>query len=404
MINEVRTIFETFPDRIFTISDLSERVGSPEPGIRADVSQLYKTGFVERVSRGHYRFIRYGTLDKSDLITSPIGLHRILLRKNIALGEIYPPLVAISKHPSQRIGNMDCYELDLSGVSVRVNVSDKSISIMVSCNKSDLHKYLLPSELLLIFDFIKDKFGIDFDTEPDKWDLLTFDMNRDIPGYRIDGCSALTYQHVKGLLYKAYNKGSALRVEASCSLPVKFNEIATWLKAGPVPGISEMIEEIQGMKEQIKAITGRSPNKKKTPFEKYLSVFENLIADNNETFTLSQLDNAIMVTLDITTKRTITRHQKLMKQFLEENVFVNQGRAGYKQTYYWNRPRFYKFYKVEHPIYNDGKDVDTVTEIEHIEPKNTAINDIYANMDRPRTDEERAESRRIKEAMNKSRK
>jgi len=358
MIVEIREVFRESPDKVFTVSDLSELLDFKKDGIRSSVHRLYVNGYVERVSTGHYKFKKYGTIDKEDMISSPIGLHRIVLKRNVtSTNPCYMKI--LRSYPLVKSGNEDTYIMNLSGLTVRINISSKSITVRLSCNNSKLHPFLLPSEIIIIQDILDHLFSLGFEEEPDQWELLTFDMNRDFLGYRLDGASALTYQHVKGLLFKAYNKGSALRVETSCSLPIRFSELATWLKGGPVPGIPELLNEIKKIRSDYAKIEARvkkqstrqapSPHEpgRSKRFEKHLMVFESLTCAEDPYFTLAELDKHIKKLIGLHQSTIKTHHEALMP-FVEPS-FTDERPIKYG----WNKLSFYKFYNVHHPIYNN---------------------------------------------------
>lgn len=242
-ITRILKFLEADPKQIWEVKSISETCKIKKSCCYAYLARLKNQGLIERVSAGFYRYQPGAQSNLAAQVAQKTPMfHNLHLSKLLEKGDS-PPLPPNNKNQeSNRI------LLDLEKRKIEIRWNKNNVEIIISATDKPLTFQELDSMLELLGKIynLGDK---------NNFYILNYDMNIDIENMRLDGLSAFTYQNLKGLLWKAYNKGDGLRMEVCANKSIPFSELVDFFRGKGIAGAYELTQAVKELKNGIRSLS-----------------------------------------------------------------------------------------------------------------------------------------------------
>lgn len=219
-----------------TPMEIASITNLPHNSVRVWVKELERKGYVVAKFYGHYVSSQNGlTLDSSTVGDGRVRVH--CLRLKILRCGVFSSLWV------REVGGVARISFQVFG--------DRSGLVQVDCLGSCSFDAV---GLRLVVDVVARELRVSCD---DVWGstVLSYELNSDFKGVRLDGVQAVTLRAFDGAFFRAYNKGEVLRGEVKATRPLQLENVLALMNGG-VSAYNQMqllFMNVQKMNEEIEA-------------------------------------------------------------------------------------------------------------------------------------------------------
>jgi len=260
----VKTFLKEHKDDYWSQSEIAKEVKLKPSLVRTYIARLHNSGQLEKSKGSLYRW--RGDLPNLNPFDpeAMLGLHRLKLINRAPKLEVWDTVGVkiMNRNPLAYADNKEHKVIDHIGYAdqkIGFNVTIKlssSIEIEISCRDDIDLPDLLPSELILIFFFIKDIYGLDLRKDAKNWEVTSFDLNRDFYRAHLEGMNSLSLQDLMGkVLFKFYNKPHSFRIEAANNYPINLDSLVNFLYGQIPPGFDRITYLITENKNEMRRLS-----------------------------------------------------------------------------------------------------------------------------------------------------